>query len=134
AEVFPYASIPFGLPAGLRTWVARGEEPARGPGRVLGFLAGTFRATSFYIQGLAVTVAARRSGVGGALLRIAIAEARVRGIGYVSLHVGVTNRAAISLYDSEGFEVCGTVRNFYRPGVYPVRDAYEMVLRLRRSA
>jgi ribosomal protein S18 acetylase RimI-like enzyme len=133
AEVFPYASIPFGLPAGLRTWVARGEDADR-VSRVIGFLAGTFRSTSFYIQGLAVGVAARRSGVGRALLHAAVAEARARGIGSVYLHVGVTNRPAVLLYDSEGFEVRGTVRDFYRPGVYPVRDAYEMVLRVRRSA
>jgi ribosomal protein S18 acetylase RimI-like enzyme len=130
AEVFPYASIPFGLPAGLRTWVARRDDP----GRILGFLAGTFRSASFYIQGLAVTLAARRSGVGRALLRAAVAEARARGIGFVHLHVGVTNQGAILLYDSEGFEVRATVRDFYRLGVYPVRDAYEMVLRLGRSA
>jgi ribosomal protein S18 acetylase RimI-like enzyme len=131
AEAFPYPSIPMGFPAGLRTWVARTEER----GRVLGFLVGTSRPPSFYIQGLAVAVAVRRSGVGRALVRACAAGAEGQRLGSVVLHVGVLNRSAVLLYDSEGFEIRRKLADFYRTDVYGgVRDAYEMVLLLRRPS
>jgi ribosomal protein S18 acetylase RimI-like enzyme len=124
AEVFPYSSIPMGLVAGVRIWIARADDGAR----VLGFVAASGRALSFYVHGLAVAPAERRRGVGRALLGACIGGARSERLRRVVLHVGTANEAAVRLYESEGFEVRREVRDFYRPGVYAGRGAYEMVL------
>jgi ribosomal protein S18 acetylase RimI-like enzyme len=132
-EAFPHASLPFGVP-GTRIWVARSSEHRHLPGsnnaaQVLGFVGGRVHGEAFYIHGLAVTGAARRQGVGRALVRACVARAAAERCSRIALHVGVANRAAVALYESEGFEVQRRARDFYRPGVYPDRDAYEMVLR-----
>jgi ribosomal protein S18 acetylase RimI-like enzyme len=131
-EAFPHASLAFGVP-GTRVWVARASEPRHLPGSnnapVLGFVGGRVRAEAFYVHGLAVTGAARRQGVGRALVRACVAHAAAERWGRIALHVGIANRAAVALYETEGFEVHSRVRGFYRPGVYPDPDAYEMVLR-----
>jgi ribosomal protein S18 acetylase RimI-like enzyme len=126
AEAFPYASIPVAPPAGLWTWVARPDDPRR----VVGFVSGTACPHRFYVHGLAIDAASRRLGIGRALLRACVAGARAHGCRSIVLHVGVVNRSALSLYESERFDVTRTIVDFYRPGVYPVRDAYEMVLPL----
>jgi ribosomal protein S18 acetylase RimI-like enzyme len=126
ADAFPYASLPFGL-EGTRTWVARTSGDAAGP--AVGFVGGRIRAAAFYVHGLAVAGAVRRRGVGRALVRACVASAAEEPWVRVALHVGVANRAAVALYQSEGFEVRRLVRDFYRPGVYLERDAYEMVRR-----
>jgi len=129
ADAFPYASIPFGLRAGLCTWIARADVSRR----VVGFIVGTARHQAFYVHGLAVAVASRRLGIGRALVRICISGAGASDCHSVVLHVGVVNRTAVSLYESEGFEIRRTLVDFYRQGVYSVRDAYEMALPLASS-
>lgn len=59
------------------------------------------------IRGLAVAEAARRSGVGRALVRAAVREARERGARRITLRVLGHNLAARALYASEGFVVEG---------------------------
>jgi ribosomal protein S18 acetylase RimI-like enzyme len=128
ADAFPYASLEFGQrAASLRVLVAREEREAR----VAGFLAGHARKGALWIHGLAVDRALRRRGIGRALVREAAARARAEGLRALVLQVGVANRAAIALYDSEGFVAIQRVRGYYPAGVYgPERDAYRMALRL----
>ena len=139
ADAFPYASAQFGLKAeSARQWVARGPLleglPGAPPTRVVGFLAGRVRRGALHVEGLAVSDRARRRGVGRALVRAAVdyaSRVRLRAVG---LHVSVTNRAAIALYEAEGFHVAGTLRGFYPPAAFGGEaDALEMRLRLGGS-
>jgi ribosomal protein S18 acetylase RimI-like enzyme len=139
AEVFPYASIPVGVLAGVRTWTVRVPSMATVPSvdddsrRVLGFVAASDRALSLYVHGLAVAPAERRRGAGRALLRACLSEGKAAGLNRAVLHVGTANRAAVALYESEGFTVRRRLRDFYREGIYAERSAYEMTLPLRPS-
>ena len=54
--------------------------------------------------GLMVAIAARRQGVGRALLKAAVGWARSAGIRKLELHVFPWNEAAIALYEAAGFE------------------------------
>jgi ribosomal-protein-alanine N-acetyltransferase len=62
---------------------------------------------------LAVRPAARRRGVGSALLRAVIGEARERGAARLHLEVRAGNDA-VSLYGRCGFEKIGERRDYYR--------------------
>lgn len=128
ADAFPYASAQFGLrSASRRAWVARGG----GESRVLGFVAGHVRRGVLHLDGLAVDDGVRRRGVGRALVREAVAHARGDGTRAVALHVSVANRAAIALYQAEGFVVERRLRGFYPPAAFAgVVDADAMVLLL----
>ncbi|GHB59647.1 N-acetyltransferase [Streptomyces viridiviolaceus] len=59
------------------------------------------------IRGLAVADAARGAGVGRALVRAAVEEARREGARRITLRVLGHNAAARGLYESEGFVVEG---------------------------
>jgi ribosomal protein S18 acetylase RimI-like enzyme len=80
------------------------------------------------VHGLAVDRAVRRRGVGRALVREAVSQARAEGLRALVLQVGVGNRAAVGLYKSEGFRVVRRVADYYPDSVYgDERDAYQMV-------
>jgi ribosomal protein S18 acetylase RimI-like enzyme len=152
ADAFPYASVQFGQrAASLRVLVARDERDGLSPPpprlrggeddrpesgrdvetRVVGFLAGQVRRGVLWIHGLAVDRSARRRGVGRALVRAAAARTWAEGLQALVLQVGVANRAAIGLYESEGFSVVERIRGYYPAGVYgSEQDAYRMALRL----
>jgi RimJ/RimL family protein N-acetyltransferase len=66
--------------------------------------------------GLMVAMAARRQGVGRALLEAAIAWARTAGVRKLELHVFPWNEAAIALYEAVGFEREGYRKAHYRRG------------------
>jgi ribosomal protein S18 acetylase RimI-like enzyme len=133
AEAFPYPSAQFGLRAdSARQWVAREEASEGRPSRVVGFLAGRVRRGAMHVEGLAVETGARRHGVGRALVRASVDYARVARLRAVGLHVSVANRAAIALYEAEGFDIAGKLRGFYPPAAFGGEaDALEMRLRLR---
>lgn len=128
---FPHASAPFGLRSdSARVWVARFSLM---PG-VVGFAAGAPRGNQFYVQGLAVDDRSRRSGVGRALVRAATAHAEIVGMSAILLNTSVGNRAAIALYEAEGFVVRRRLADFYlRSGFSGGPDAYEMVRVTRRD-
>ena len=62
---------------------------------------------------LATRQGARRRGVGGALLRSVVAEARARGVSDLHLEVRAGNDA-VNLYQREGFTKVGERRDYYR--------------------
>lgn len=71
------------------------------------------------IQGLAVADEARGHGVGRALIRAAIEEARRRGARRITLRVLAHNTPARKLYESEGFVVEGVLpEEFFLDGAY----------------
>jgi tRNA threonylcarbamoyl adenosine modification protein YeaZ len=78
------------------------------------------------ILSIGVEPAARRSGLGGRLLRAAIAEARRRGVASIVLEVASDNTAARRLYTGLGF-----LRVGFRPRYYRRRDGLADALILR---
>lgn len=72
---------------------------------------------------LATRPTARRRGVGGALLRAVVAEARGRGARRLHLEVRSGNDA-VRLYRREGFEKVGERRDYYRGRSGQVFDAH----------
>ena len=66
--------------------------------------------------GLMVAIAARRQGVGRALLDAAVAWAQGAGVRKLELHVFPWNEAAIALYEAFGFEREGYRKEHYRRG------------------
>lgn len=66
--------------------------------------------------GLMVAAAARRQGVGSALLEQAVGWARASGIHKLELHVFPHNEPAIALYEGFGFVKEGYRRGHYRRG------------------
>lgn len=71
------------------------------------------------IQGLAVAGTARGRGVGRALIRAAVEEARRRGARRITLRVLGHNAPARALYESEGFVVEGVLpEEFWLAGKY----------------
>ena len=65
---------------------------------------------------VAVMPAARRGGLGAALMRAAMAECRARGADKMFLEVAETNAPARALYARLGFARVGTRRNYYPGG------------------
>jgi ribosomal protein S18 acetylase RimI-like enzyme len=135
AAIFPRASLPEVLVVPGTTpvvWIAR-APPAEGPPRdspVVGFCATQQRGARLDVTHLAVHPAHRGAGLGRALLRAALAAARTRRMADVVLHVSTGNRAALALYESEGFEVVRRVHAFYPFREFPDGgDAYVMIRR-----
>ncbi|HSX55434.1 MAG TPA: ribosomal protein S18-alanine N-acetyltransferase [Sphingomonas sp.] len=62
---------------------------------------------------LAIRPAMRRRGIGTALLRSILADARERGADILHLEVRANNEA-VRLYRNEGFEKIGERRDYYR--------------------
>lgn len=79
------------------------------------------------ITNVAVDPSCRRMGIGEALLRALLAEAKRRGAEQVSLEVRVSNAPAVALYEKLGFETAGIRKNFYR---HPTEDARVMLTSL----
>ncbi len=65
---------------------------------------------------LAVLPAARRTGLGRALMAAAAAEAARRGAGELFLEVAAGNVAARALYAAAGFATVGRRRRYYADG------------------
>ncbi|MEU3855996.1 GNAT family N-acetyltransferase [Streptomyces sp. NPDC028722] len=71
------------------------------------------------VQGFLVAEEARGQGVGRALIRAAVAEARGRGARRLTLRVLGHNTPARRLYESEGFAVEGVLpEEFHLDGTY----------------
>lgn len=104
--------------------VARRRTPDWQTGKSLyGFVAARIVADELHVNNIGVCAAARGRGIGGALLRAAIATGRRHGAQKGVLEVRAGNEAAQSLYRRCGFEVAGRRRNYYRE---PGEDALVM--------
>ena len=129
ASTFPRASLPqvLAVPGTAPfVWIARAEKG----GPVVGFCVTEQRGPRLDITHIGVAPEHRGVGLGRALLRAALASARARRATDVILHVSTGNRAAIALYESEGFEVVRRIRAFYPFREFPDGgDAYVMLRR-----
>lgn len=76
---------------------------------------------------VAVAPHERGRGIGRRLVEVALARAGVRGAAECFLEVRESNRGAIRLYESMGFEVLDRRRRYY---TRPVEDAFVMRARL----
>ena len=97
---------------------------AREGEQLLGYVGVYCTADEGEITNVAVAEAARRHGVGRALLEALIETLAARGINRIVLEVRVSNEPAIRLYEQMDFSVAGTRKNFYEK---PTEDAYVMV-------
>lgn len=80
----------------------------------LGFLIGRAVAGEAEVLTLAVSVQARRRGLGARLVGRFLYQARLRGAEVAFLEVAAANLAAIGLYRSQGFAEAGRRRGYYR--------------------
>lgn len=94
-----------------------------------GLILGRVAADEAEILTLAVMPAARRRGLGAALLHAAMARAAHLGAAAVFLEVSVANAAARPLYAAHGFREAGLRRRYYDDGT----DALVLRAPLRRD-
>lgn len=86
-------------------------------GSPAGFVLARLAADEAEILTLAVVPAARRQGLGQALMRSALDAAAAAGAGRMLLEVAADNRGARALYAGLGFVAVGRRRAYYpRPG------------------
>lgn len=98
-------------------------------GQPLGFLLAQCAAGESEIINLAVAPAARRRGIGRALVASAMSRARWLGAQTMFLEVADDNTAARSLYERQGFVQVGIRPDYYRRGP----SNYTNALILRRG-
>jgi len=98
-------------------------------GRAVGYVLARQAADEAEILNLGVAPAARRRGIGRALVREGLAALAARGAEQVFLEVRESNAAARALYAEFGFAEVGRRRGYYRR---PTEDA--IVLRAAISA
>ncbi|HEX8129445.1 MAG TPA: ribosomal protein S18-alanine N-acetyltransferase [Pyrinomonadaceae bacterium] len=104
--------------------VARRDRVDKQTGHALyGFLSARVSAQELHINNIGVHEAARRRGIGDALMKTAVAAAVQQGARAAILEVRAGNVAAQALYRRYGFEVVGRRRQYYRE---PPEDALLM--------
>jgi ribosomal-protein-alanine N-acetyltransferase len=87
---------------------------------VAGFCAFWLVFDEIHINNVALRPAYRNRGIGTALMRRVMEEARLLGASRATLEVRASNAGARRLYERLGFFVAGTRRNYYSN---PVEDA-----------
>ncbi|MEP6729089.1 MAG: ribosomal protein S18-alanine N-acetyltransferase [bacterium] len=97
-----------------------GSAAEAGDSALLGYVIALILADEAEVADLAVSLDARRRGVGGALLDRVLEEVAERGVRSVYLEVRESNMAARSLYVSRAFRQVGRRRGYYR---HPPEDA-----------
>jgi ribosomal-protein-alanine acetyltransferase len=102
---------------GLPGWVVEDETG------VLGFLFARVAADEMEILNLAVTPAARKRGIGGALLAAAVDHGRRQHAARAFLEVRESNVRARRFYERRGFVVKGRRPRYYH---HPEEDALVM--------
>ena len=81
-----------------------------------------------YITNVAVSPDCRRQGIARMLIDTLTAQARERGLAFVTLEARASNAPAIALYEGAGFVRVGVRKNFYTA---PSEDAVLMTLFLK---
>lgn len=97
--------------------------------QVIGYVGMAFLGTSADIQTIAVKATQQRKGYGALLLKLALTEAKNRGITEIFLEVAVENETAIALYERYGFAQISIRPNYYGPG----KNAYVMMRQVGES-
>ena len=99
-------------------------------GEPLGVILCRVAADEMEVLTVGVPPAARRRGVGLALMTLALTEARTRQARAAFLEVDVANTAAVALYERLGFQPAGLRRDYYDRGAAGMADALVMRLDL----
>ena len=86
---------------------------SEGDRKVVGFIIGRQVAAEAEILNLAVIVAKRRKGEGGALLKAAMDEFRARQVSRVFLEVRESNGTGMAFYEKHGFSKRGRRAGYY---------------------
>jgi [ribosomal protein S18]-alanine N-acetyltransferase len=102
---------------GLDGWVAVIDE------HIVGFIVFRCAASELEILSLATASEFRRAGIASKLLAKCFENASQRGACKAFLEVRASNRAALALYERQGFRVSGTRPQYYRN---PAEDAVLM--------
>ena len=92
----------------LSLWAAEGED-----GTLLGYAEARAVLDEGTLERIAVAPAARRRGIGEALLARLVREGRGR-LAFLTLEVRAGNAPAIGLYEKLGFREVGRRKNYYR--------------------
>ena len=93
-----------------RLWIVTGDGPT-----LKGFLVARVIAGESELLNVVVAKAARRQGIGRALMNQWIEKMQEEDAGRLFLEVRVSNRAAISLYEDFGFAGVGKRKGYYQP-------------------
>lgn len=109
----------------------RQSHDALSGNRLSGYIAARLNADELHINNIGVRHAARRRGLGGALLDMALAVGAECGAYLAVLEVRAGNLTAQELYAHAGFSVVGERRNYYRG---PVESAKIMTKPLAPKA
>jgi [ribosomal protein S18]-alanine N-acetyltransferase len=107
-----------------RLWVAETSDPPAPP-RIIGMICTWVIETEGHIATFAIHPEFRRQGLGAKLLSHALLEAAQEGVELVYLEVRRSNRAAIEMYQSFGFEITGLRPRYYSDNH---EDAFMMTL------
>jgi [ribosomal protein S18]-alanine N-acetyltransferase len=111
--------------------VARGEMAgwvADENGELCGFLVARRAGSDMEILNFAVRPQARRRGIGGMLLRVALDWGAELHAERALLEVRASNFAALHFYESRGFQIVGRRPRYY---VSPVEDALLLSVGIR---
>jgi ribosomal-protein-alanine N-acetyltransferase len=103
-------------------WVTESER-----GEITGFLVARRVASDLEILNFAVRPAARRQGVGGALLGEALQWAKALGAQRAFLEVRISNLAALQFYERHKFQASGRRQRYYTA---PIEDALVLSARI----
>ena len=97
-------------------------------GKTVGYISMYVSFETGSVNNVGVLPEYRRQGIARALAERLIACGREKDLEVITLEVRASNRAAIALYESLGFEKVGVRRNFYRK---PCEDAvlYDLTLK-----
>ena len=96
-------------------------------GNVLGYLFFSAVLDEGGVDNLAVSPAARRRGIGRALMEAFHRRAGEKGLAFLFLEVRPSTKSAVSLYESFGYQAAGRRKNYYDN---PKEDAIIMRLEL----
>lgn len=95
----------------LSVFLIAEDEDAR---ELVGYGGVWFMYDSANITNIAVKPDFRREGIGKYLLELLIKISRENKMNEITLEVRASNEAAKKLYESEGFDICGLRKRYYR--------------------
>lgn len=101
-------------------------------GKILGYICVRVLYEEAQVCNIAVAPEYRRKGIATRLIYKMIEFAVDNDCIRCELEVNVQNEPAIGVYKKCGFEEVGLRKNFYRRNRYASRDAYTMVLELKK--
>jgi len=100
-------------------------SPVNAPARIAGYIVARETAGELHINNVAVRAEYRRRGIGAALLKRVLDEARRRKANAAFLEVRSANHAAQTLYEKSGFKAIARRADYYSE---PREDAVVMSL------